>query len=178
MRVVSRRHVEHKGRRKLAQTLLCTGPLTAGGLAKEVERSKAYVSRHLRILSRAGVIVPRGGDRIAGEEITYALRLNGLPDWAFEGLFGEFPLPVCLQVMAAIGKAGELTPAGVAERTELSENDAIRYLLFLEASGLVAIGASPRTGNPLRGYVNRAKGRWWTYLRRDKDDEGRRDDGA
>lgn len=169
--------VEHEARRQIAQTLLRTGPLSAGGLARETELSKAHVSRHLRTLSRAGVVAPRAGARALGEEFTYALRIEGMPGWAFEGLLGRFLPLLCVAILDAIEIAGELSLTGVAEQLGLSKNDTVRYVLFIEALGWIGAATPARRRNPFRRYVRRAKNRWWLHLGLYRDDEmGRWDD--
>jgi hypothetical protein len=86
---VARGQIEHRARQLLARTLERTGPLTAAGLAREVKRPRGWVSHHLKVLARAGVVMPFGGCQVAGEEIAYALTLEQVPKGAQEVLLGE-----------------------------------------------------------------------------------------
>lgn len=170
---LSRGQVEHKGRRRLVQRLLLHGPLSAWALASDTGRSVTDVGHHLEVLCRIGAVEPIGPSRLQGDEITYSLNLDGLPDWAREGLMGKFSTALCLEIVRAIAIADDgLDVAGVAERTGLSEDDARRYLLFLDAVGVVVYASAARCEHmrmrrALRGHGDLA--RWRVFFGRLKE---------
>lgn len=143
MRRLSRGRIEHDGRRRLVQTLLCTGPLTARGLARETERPMSQVNHHMRVLTRTGIVEPIAGQEChASDETAFAVRLEGTPEWVYEVLLGGFSLRTCLLLMNHLADAGALGVSELARRAALSKNDAARYLWYLGSLGLVAHGGS------------------------------------
>lgn len=115
--------VAHKARQQLARRLEQTGPLTARGLAREIKQTEGSVRRHLRVLSRAGVVAPFGGCQVAGEEIAYALTLKRVPKWAQEILFGELPPE------AARGRA-EIAPRVDIEREPIAPEKLVAWVEY------------------------------------------------
>lgn len=158
---ISRDQVEHEARRRLGYRLLLAGPLTARGLASDTGRPPAEVGHHLKVLYRGGAVAS-GEDRFKGDEIAYSLRLDGMPRWAYEGLLGRFRASTMMEVMAAIPEADRAGVAAVVERVGLSEEETTRYLLFLDALGVVVFASLTRDE---RGRVRRALRRHRDFIR-------------
>lgn len=138
MRGLSPSQVEHDGRRRLVQTLLRTGPLTARGLATATGRSLSYVEHHLKVLAGTGIVEAlhdRSG--ACNAQLAYAVGLGGQPEWVYEILFDGFCLRTCLLLMNQLDDAGSLGLTELARRTALSENEVAGYLWYLDALGLV-----------------------------------------
>lgn len=167
-RAVSKCQVEHDARRQLVQRLLRFGSLTARGLASDTGRPVSEVGHHLRVLSCAGAVASLGESRFKGDEVAYVLSLDGLPRWAYEGLLGRYSAAIFLEVMGAIPKGGRPDVADVAEHTGLSEEETSRYLLFLNALGLVGLAAvTPCERRRVRRALRRHRDfiHWVRYFR-------------
>lgn len=131
--------VEHMTRQEIVSTLLRTGPLTAGGLAGDLERPMSYIRRHLRILRRAGAVGTICARPARGDGVAFSATLDGVPGWAQEALLGEFSLPICMHLMVHLAQSEGLDIQALSERSGLSVADTTRYLLFMEALQLVAL---------------------------------------
>lgn len=148
-----------------------SGPLTACGLARDTERSIAWARYHLRVLCASGAVTPFLIDVAEGDEVTYRLIPDNLPEREGEILLGELSLQTCGRLMAHLLMDGPLTPVELAKRTGLHWREAARYMKALRAHGCAEDAPRAEPGGQadrLRGYPE-----WYVrWLRRTIGEDG------
>lgn len=142
-RSVPRGLVDSKARQALARALMRSGPVTAPGLAKEMGRSVALSSYHLRVLALVDAVTPSVTGAADTDEVAWVLTAGNLPPQAREVLLGEVSLATWkrLSCIVMLGDPQDLTQ--LASRLGLSRHEVARYMKVMQVDGVKGM---PRSG--------------------------------
>lgn len=130
-RRIPRGAVDCKHRQELARALLCSGPLTARGLAKGTPRSMALARYHLRVLAAVGAVEPLLTGMAEGDEVAWALAVDRLPEWAGEVLLGEVSFQTCCRLLGILIFEGPQDATELAARLDICPRELARYMKAL-----------------------------------------------
>lgn len=133
MRTALRQQVENKHRQRIARALEASGPVTARGVAADAERSVAWATYHLRVLSISGAVTPFLSGVASGDDVAYALTPENLPESARDLLLGELSLQTCMRLMGHLLAEDSLSTRELADRMGLSLREAARYVTAMRA---------------------------------------------